>query len=83
MEQTTDERLQNKMKRYEYMRLSESWGKPILMETINHYAKQGWRLVQVSIKESVSGDNDKLYFFDYLFERELEEVPDELEKEMD
>lgn len=71
------------MKRYEYMRLSESWGKPILMETINKYASDGWRLANVAIQDFSSKDGDKLYYFDYLFERELEEVPDVLEKEMD
>lgn len=69
------------MKKYEYMRLSESWGKPILMETINNYSKQGWRLVQALIKNDKEMPNFPL--LEYLFERELEEVPDELEKEMD
>lgn len=69
------------MKKYEYMRLSESWGKPILMETINEQAKQGWRLVQAFIKNDRENPNFPL--LEYLFERELEEVPDELEKEMD
>jgi len=71
------------MKRYEYMRLSECWGKPILMNTINEQASAGWRLINVFIKDQISEEGIKLYFFDYLFERELEEVPDELEKEMD
>jgi hypothetical protein len=71
------------MKRYEYLRLSECWGKPILLETINRQASEGWRLINVSIKDQMGEEGVKLYFFDYLFEKELEEMPDELPKEMD
>jgi hypothetical protein len=53
------------------------------MNTINEQASAGWRLINVFIKDQISEEGIKLYFFDYLFERELEEVPDELEKEMD
>lgn len=62
------------MKKYEYMKLSDVWGKEITGDLLSKYGEGGWKLVHVI---NYPGSTD------FILEKELEEVPDELEKEMD